>query len=412
MDATETLTTLTGFHGRGAGSDAERRAALWLVRQIRSPRREATIETFWCRPNWALAHAWHVVLAIAGSLVAVGSPKIGGAMILVALVSLVVDALTGRSLGRRLTPERASQNVVSRPIGRSPASTAPPVTLVLTANYDAGRAGVAGRPWLRRPAARLRALAGGLAPGWLGWLAVGFVWLLVTAVLRAGGATGAGVGVAQLLPTAALVLGLALLLELATADVGPAANDNGSGVALAVALARVLDAAPPRRLSVELVLQGAGDGGMIGLGRHLRVRRKELTARTAIVLGIAPCGAGDPAFWTGDGPLLPLRFLRRLTGIADRATGRGTEVGAVPHRGRGTSAAFPGRLAGLPAITIGSLDATGLAPRSHQREDLPGAVERVAVDRVLTVALTLIDAIDADLRRAAAPAAATPVARA
>ena len=41
-----------------------------------SPATAATavrIETFWCRPNWALAHAWHVALALVGSLV-VGQP--------------------------------------------------------------------------------------------------------------------------------------------------------------------------------------------------------------------------------------------------------------------------------------------------------------------------------------------------
>ena len=73
------------------------------------------MQTFWSRPNWALAHAWHVALAVAGSLVAVASPLAGGALILLALISIAVDALTGLSPGRRLTREHASQNVVSPP---------------------------------------------------------------------------------------------------------------------------------------------------------------------------------------------------------------------------------------------------------------------------------------------------------
>ena len=115
MGAADTVAALTGFQGHGAGTESERRAATWLGRELATGRREASIETFWSRPNWAAAHAWHVALALAGSLVSVASPKVGGALILVALLSLAVDSLTGVSLGRRLTFERASQNVVSPP---------------------------------------------------------------------------------------------------------------------------------------------------------------------------------------------------------------------------------------------------------------------------------------------------------
>ena len=407
MGAAETVAALTGFERRGAGTNAERRAALWLAGELRTARREATVETFWCRPNWALAHAWHTGLALAGSLVSVASPKLGGAVILVALVSLVLDALTGVSLGRRLSPERASQNVVSRS-----ADDSPPVKLIVTANYDAGRAGFAHRPALRRFAARLRTVTGALTPGWLGWLAIAFAWLLVTAILRDRGATGSTIGVAQLIPTAALVLALALLLELAGADYGPSAGDNASGTGLALAVVRALDVAPPRHLGVEVILQGAGDGAMIGLKRHLRSRRRELRSANTVVLGIAACGGGSPCWWTSDGSMFPLRFPRRLVWMARSITGAGTGLNARPHAGRGVSPSFPARFAGLPGITIGCLDGPGLVPRSHRPGDLPDALDRGSIDKLLEFALTLVDAIDADLaqaasgRGAAAPAAA------
>ena len=92
----------------------------------------------------------------------------------------------------------------------------------------------------------------------------------------------------QLVPTAALVVALALLLDLATAEYGPGAGDNASGVAVTLALVRALEVTPPRRLAVEVVLQGAGDGTMLGLRKHLRARRRELTAADVVVLGLAP----------------------------------------------------------------------------------------------------------------------------
>ena len=401
MGCAETIDSLAGFEHRGAGTDAERRAALWLSRELRSGRREATIETFWCRPNWALTHAWHVALALAGSLVSVGSPKLGAALILVALVSLALDALVGVSLGRRLSPERASQNVISRA-----GADDWPVRLIITANYDAGRAGLAQRNVPRRLAARCRRLAGAgaLTPGWLGWLAIACLWLMVTAVLRSGGHAGTVVGIAQLVPTVALVLSLALLLELAGSEYGPAAGDNGSGVAVALALARALDVGPPSRLGVDVVLQGAGDGAMIGLQRFLRSRRRELQPANTIVLGIGACGGGDPRWWVSDGPLIALRYLPRLGKLADQAVGTQTHIGAVPHRGRGVTPALPARRARLAAITIGCLDGYGLAPGSHQKCDLPQALDQSSIDRTLELALTLVDAIDADLSPAAAHA--------
>ena len=276
MTALDTATQLTGFERRGAGTDAERRAAVWLAGQVRGGPRRASLQTFWCRPNWALAQAWHTLAAIVGSLLEVHHGVLGGAIVLAALLCVVADGLTGYSPGRRLTREHASQNVVSRAANQPDQSR---VRLIVTANYDAGRTGLAYRAGLRAPAARLRRLAGPFSLGWLGCLALAMVWLLVIAVLRHQGATGSAIGVVQLIPTAGLVLALALLLELAAAPFGPAASDNAAGTAVAMSLVRALDAAPPRRLDVELVLQGAGESGMAGLRRHLRSRRGELRAR-------------------------------------------------------------------------------------------------------------------------------------
>jgi hypothetical protein len=413
MQALDTATQLARFERRGAGTDAERRAAQWLAGQVRGGRRRAAVQTFWCRPNWALAHAWHTLAAIVGSLLAVHHSILGGAIILAALLCVIADGLTGRSPGRRLTRERASQNVVSRAPGPAgPGSDGPAsVRLIVPANYDAGRTGLAYRTWLRAPAARVRRLAGPLSLGWMGCLALAMVWLLVIAVLRHQGAGGTPIAVVQLVPTAGMVLGLALLLDLAGAPFGPAASDNGAGTGVAMSLVRALDAAPPRWLDVELVLQGAGEAGMVGLKRHLRSRRGELRPATTIVLGVAAAGGGRPTWWASDGTLLHLRTFRRLRGLAaETLTATGTATARRPHRGRGTAPAWPARARRLPALTIGCLDPRGLAPRSHQAGDIPAALDPMALDALLQFALTLVDAIDADLARVASRKAdATPV---
>jgi Peptidase family M28 len=336
----------------------------------------------------------------------VGSPPAGGALILAALISLFSDALVGVSLGRRLTPERASQNVV---IPAAPAAAhEPPVRLILTANYDAPRTGIAYWNAPRRAAARIRTITRGLTPGWQGWLAIALVWLGAAVIARVTGSKGTAIGIAQFPPTVGLLIGFALLLDVASADFSAGANDNGSGVAVSLALVRALQAAPPRRLAVEVVLTGAGDTSSIGLRRYLRARRRELTPRTSIVLGLAPCGSGAPRWWVSDGSLLPLRSFATLRRLSERVARGDPGLEARPQTARGTSPAFPARLARLPTITLGCLDDRGLAPRSHQRQDTPDAIDEHALDRAVEFGLLLIDAIDAFLatERAASPAGA------
>jgi len=408
MRPTEIAAHLEGFEGRGAGTDAERRAAQWLADQVSAGGREVIVEPFWCRPSWALAHAWHVVLGLAGSLIATASAPVGGALVLASLVSVLADELIGISPGRRLTPERASQNVVAVPMRRGAETGPGRVRLVIAANYDAGRAGLAYRNGLRAIFARLRCASRGLVPGWLGWLAIANVWLLAMAILRIVGHHSRLVGVAQLPPTVGLLLGLALLIELAISDFAPAAGDNGTGVAAALTLARALDVSPPGNLDVEVVLEGAGDGGQIGMRRYLRARRRERRPSDTVVLGIAACSGGNPRWWVSDGSLLPRRYARPLTGLAAAVASREPYLQARPHRGRGVTPAFPARRRRLPALAIGCLDQHGLAPRSHQRSDTAAEIDADAVDAAVQFGLMLVDAIDASVASAGRPASPAP----
>ena len=394
MDATEIVEGLAGFAGRGAGSDAERRAAAWLATELSRGRRAAAIETFWCRPNWALAHALHAALALAGSLMSLASPIAGTAILAAALVSIIADSLTGISIGRRLTNERASQNVVLAPLMSQDTGGAKPVRLILTANYDAGRTGLVYRDPLRRPAASLRRATRAATPGWLAWLSIATAWLLAIAIVRLTGHSSAAIGAAQLPPTVGVVVGVALLLELAAAPWSPSAGDNATGVAVAATLAQALEATPPRHVDVELLLTGAGDGNDTGLRRYLRRRRGERRPRNTVVLGFAACADGTLHWWASDGPLIPLRYAKSLRDLADRIAAEEPHLHLVPHEGRGTSPALAARAAGIPAITLGALDRDGLSRRSHQQDDTPAAVAGGALDAALQCALLMVDAID------------------
>jgi hypothetical protein len=390
MRPLETIAMLAAFERRGPGTDSERRAARRLAQELFRAGHRVTTESFWCRPKWALAHAWHVTLALAGSLLSVGQPTVGAAMLAAALLSVLADGLTGVSPGRRLTPERASQNVVAH---TSAAEDDRHTRLIITANYDAGRTALVYRDALRRPAAWVRNTLGPLALGWLAWLCLAITWSLAIAVVRAAERHAPhALNAIQLPPTVALVLALAVLLAAAAATHGPAANDNASGTAVAIALASALNAGAPRNLSIELVLQGAGEGQEIGLRKYLRTHRP--SRASTIVLGIAPCGDGQVTHWLSDGRLIPLRYARVVSERLD--TGG--------YRGRGATPALPARIMGLPAIAIGCLDRHGLPPRSHQATDVATAIDQAALDRTTEFALRLVDEISAAVAPADAPA--------
>jgi hypothetical protein len=391
--ASELVRELAALPDRGAGREGERRAATLLAAEItETGRRTARIETFWCRPDWPLAQAWHLALAIAGSLVSTGSPRLGAGMLAVSLLSILADWSLALSPGRRLSFERASQNVVSPVLEGTEGK---PVRLVLTANIDAGRAGLVHRHALRGTVSSLNAALHGRAPGWLAWTALFVTAALLSALLRIEGHPGLGVSLLQLAATVGLGLELALLVELATAPVSPGATDNASGVALALALARALDAAPPTNLSVELVLSGAGDSQGLGLRRHLRAHRASHRQTNTVVIGLGPCGDGSPRWLRSDGPLLPLGYLRELQRLCAEVAAGDPDPGFAAARGRGCSPALPARMRRLPAITLTCLDADGRIPRSHRPDDDAAALRIQSLDSTRRVALELIDAIDA-----------------
>ena len=264
--------------------------------------------------------------------------------------------------------------------------------LIITANYDAGRTALVYRDPLRRSAAELRNLAGPAALGWLAWLSIAIAWLLAVAIVRTSvHQSSTALGLIQLPPTIALVVGLALLLEAAGAPYGPAADDNASGTAVATAVTDALARNPPDNLALELVLTGAGNGGEIGIRRYLRTRRRELRRANAIVLGIAPSGSGHLHYWRSDGRLVPLGYARPLRALASELPD------ATPHRDRGATPAQPARARGLAAIAIGCQNNQGLTPRSHQAKDTETTIDEATLDRAVNLTLKLIDEINASL---------------
>jgi hypothetical protein len=388
----ETAAALSAFAGRGAGTDAERRAALWLLGRAREASgRRPRLEVHWVRPQRAVMLALHAVLAVGASLLSVGAPEAATAVLAVTALSLAVDLAGRPGPGRRLTPERATQHVIA-----PPADAGPPVLLVLAAATDVPRGGALRGPLVGRAAALARRWGLARGPSPAAWLLLAVLAILACSIARTAGADPSWLGGVQLVPTVSLLPVFGLLVDAALTPYGPGANGDASAVALALALTAALREAPPRNLAVELALHGASAG--TGLGARAYVgRRRGADPGRIVLLELKPCGRGRPHWWCSDGELFPLALHPRLRELAAGVADARPELGARPWHGRGAGAALAARERGWAAIAVGTLDADGAVPGLATAGDVPERLDDISLRASYELALELVRAIDNDV---------------
>jgi peptidase M28-like protein len=394
----QTIQRLCSFEGRYPGTDAERRAAGDLAAQLEAGGRRAKLESTYVHPQWSLVHAAHVAIAVAGSLVAIASPPAGFALVLFAAVSTYLDLNTRFYLLRRLFFRRASQNVVSR--GRR---TDAPARVVLCAHYDAARTGyVYGERSVR--------LAAGLSPRLrvvLGPMRVIFwsIALLVPVLgARMAGVDAGWLSIVQLLPTVALIVAGVLLLDIALSDIVPGANDNASGVAVAMALAATLDRDPPPNLDVWVLLTGAEECLGEGMREFVRAHRGDLDRDSTYFLAIDSVGFGRVHYETSEGLAVSYAMDPRLIALCEAIAAADREgedrFRAAPIAHSFLTDALPPTLAGYSSIALIGASDKGLPPPSyHTLDDTPDRIQPESLVLFHDFALELVRQIDKDVGR-------------
>ena len=255
-------------------------------------------------------------------------PAVGFALVLLAATSLYLDLNTRFYLLRPLFFRRASQNVVSP--GSNPDA---PARLLLVAHYDAGRTGTVFEP---KQVARAKRLAGFLHFPHTRLLFWSVALLLPILGARMAGVDSDVVSLAQLPPTLILLFAIFLLVDIQLSDVVPGANDNASGVAVALALAERLREEQPRNLDVWLVLTGAQECGCEGMRSFLRGRRKQFDRASTFVLAIDSVGSGDVRWVASEGLTVSFEMDRRLLELCDGGR-RGRPRGRAHLRSRAPS---------------------------------------------------------------------------
>lgn len=328
MDSLDVVRRVTSHTGRVAGSDAERRAAREMEAVLGAGGGDARIEPIVVRPRFALAHAIAAAIAVGGGVLSVAAPVPGLALAAGAALSTLLDVLGVAHIARRLTPVRASQNVVSEQAGGRAGR------LILVAPTDAPRSSAAffrlgrrlGDPWAVIVAAMI-VVAG-------------------CAALRVVGVDSSALTAVQFVPTALLIVVAALLV-----DVELTAPDAGEAQAAALATVARLAGEHLEHFDVDVVLTGASASFGLGMRRWLRGHRKSLDAQRTVVIDLTRVGDGDLRYARRMGPLRGLRAhseLVRLCAEIAEDDGHGPRPAPSRHPGDGAAALWRG----LPALTI------------------------------------------------------------
>jgi hypothetical protein len=288
----EAETLVDEFGPRAPGSDSERRAAKHLAARLEELGREADVETFPVWPAWATGYAINAALAVIGSILSVSNGTVGTLVVLVATALTFLDLSGILPTTRRLLGRRASQNVVSWGDRDKPGA------LFLVAHYDSG-------PTRTRP----------LRPFFLAMLV-----LLACCVLRAAGMSGTALTVVQFIPTAALIVYVALLLDVILSPAAPGENDNASGVAVVLRGAERLGRDGLDYFGMHVVFTGSQKAMAQGMRAFLKAHRGELTSGDVAVVNVDSVGSGELRLTKKEGPLLSTKSHPQLLGLVDTDT--------------------------------------------------------------------------------------------
>jgi hypothetical protein len=343
------IAALAGMVRDSAGA-GERAAARWVAGRLRQAGLDeegVALEPYRWPQTYAYSHALH--------LAAARGPRRLAAL---ALVSYELESSGRFAWLPRLLPRGQGCNVVARIAGRGGSRR----TFVLVAHLDAQRSGLM---WSRQ------IIEAGAGPR------------LRRRAMAPAGALAAIALAARSRKLAAAVT--AFLVDTMTSPTVPGANDNASGVAALLELARRFVREPLDGTEILLVFPGAEESGMGGMRAFLDAHR--LDATTTFVLGLDTIGSGVPVNASAEGSVLPHRYRAEDLDLVDAGARRAGLDAPERWRIAGWTDPILARFRGLPSASVLSVDpATGMYARYHRMDDLPEHVDVACVEQVVAIA--------------------------
>jgi len=347
---------------RGMGTANERIAAEWLAARLVAMGYAVATERFrTTRDNLYLLPLQLFVCAMAAVALSLATARWWPAAILLAYgIAMLVGETSGYAIDLTAMPRFSSQNVLTQPVRQAAR------TVFITAHYDAQRGSFLFHPRF-----------------------VDHLPLFFNACYASVFVALAGVAMqAARFAAARYVLWMALILcacacgVYLAAEIGgrytPGANDNGTGVALALWLAseyaRQPDGFPPEG-DLRFLFTGSEEAGCRGMKAFLKSEGRHLDCHRVRFVNLDNLGTGMLTYLTGEGMLFYRRAGATLLAIA-RAM---REAAERPIQEQANlllpTDALPPSAQGFEAISFLGKDAAGRMGNYHWHTDTFGNVD-------------------------------------
>jgi len=366
---------------RVAGSDAEHAGARAIADELRELGAAVRIEpervhgTYW----WPVG-----IPAAIGALCGLsGGGRKAAAIAALAGASVAEDLRYGPRLLRRLLVRRTTHNVVAE-LGDRNAER----TLVFVAHHDAPHEGFVFHPELARslfrrfPQLLERAQT---APPVLWGAVIGPVLVALSSALgmrrlrRVGTALSAGY--------------VAAMADIGLRATVPAANDNASGVAAMLSLARWLAAEPPPGLRVILLFPGSEESFSEGMQAFARRHFDELPRESTSFVCVDTVGSPHLLLLAGEGFLGISEYPKDFLAFASRCA---QEAGVPIMHGLRFQNGTDGYIslkAGYPTVMLGSVDRFKVPTDYHWRTDTPDRIDYDSVQNAVKLCRRMVERV-------------------
>jgi hypothetical protein len=369
---------------RGSTTPKEAEAAAYARQVLAGLGLQPATEPFASARSAWWPYALAAGLVLMGEVLFLGAGR-GGAIVAtlltVAVIASMLLELTFRSNPLRwLLPKGQSQNVWAA----IPAADQPKHRLVLMGHLDSHRT-----PLVFKTDAWVRFFAR-LVP-------LGLGSMLLSAVIFALGSFSDALAwrILSLVPTAVVLLLLALTLQADTTPYTAGANDNATGAGIVLSLAGRLRQTPLPHTEVWAVLTGCEEVGDYGAAAFAQRHRAELAAAGWIVLDtMGGLGAG-PCYVRSETFLLPAKSDPELLRLADALAARRPDLKAYGTTFHGAYSELSiGVKEGLQSLGFIGLRPDGALPEWHRLTDTVANVDPDAVQRAETFVWELLREID------------------
>ena len=341
--------------GRGSCTAQEQRAADYSAEQLRNlGAQDVRIEAFQAIPStyWPFAVAF--ATALTGSLLALflgwqGAFAIGAGLSALGAWAMFAETEFAAHWGRAFLPKANSQNVVARIPPSGPLHR----RAVLCAHLDTHRTPIfySSKTW-HTIFSTLVALA--FVSMLLGALGLG-----LAAALSWDWARWLGLALALI---QAFALGLCLHADFT--PYSPGANDNASGVAVVLELARQLLTEPLAQTEIHLALTGCEEVGAYGIAAYLDAHADDLGEDTLYII-LDEVGLGTIKYLTSDGLILKHKTHPFALELARQTASVLPEITTREGAGIAYTDALVATIRGLPALTVCALPSRDSAEASH-----------------------------------------------